>query len=143
MLFDQIREWFTGRPAAEKKPEEKPVKVAREKRTAVSGPDEDPKPLLEAAGNVLAAIGELIVSIRAHRAAKEKRHRRPTARRKKRAPAPRKRPSKVPAESARVGPRRAIGPDGDSRAMDRARTHLDTDAVVIMPLPTVRSESGS
>jgi hypothetical protein len=133
MLMDHIRAWLLGRPT----PPSRPREQRDAQRAAASC---GPKPVVEAVGDALAAVGELVSSIRASAKAAKKHHRASTSR--KRVRPSRSRRGVVIVEAVRVEPRAPSA--GKTRSSTRTtRGRARTIDVPIIVAPATRAASGA
>ena len=142
MLIHHIRAWFLGRPKPPVQPA-KPRDPLDAQRAAAPG---GPKPVIEAVGEALAAVGELVVSIRAStkaaQAANKKKHR--ASPRKRAARAPRARRGVVVVEAIRVEPRPPSAPSSRSASRTtrtRTRVVLREDPIIVAPARAASSRA--
>ena len=140
MLMDHIRAWFLGRPTPPAQPAKPRDPPDAQQAAASCGP----KPVIEAVGEALAAVGELVVSIRAStkaaQAAKKKKHRKSP--RKRAARAPQSRRGVVVVEAIRVEPRPPSAPSSRSESRTtRTRVVLRDDPIIVAPARAASSRA--
>jgi hypothetical protein len=138
MLMDQLRAWFLGQPVTPEKPMKPREQRDAQRAAAACGP----KPVAEAVGDALAAVGELVSAIR--ESAKQNRKATHKGKGKKRSRARAKSASSRSASSrsgatarrgvvvveARVEPRATASRKPAARSRRSARMTIDTPIIV-------------
>ena len=133
MWMDHLRAWFLGQPVQPESPTKPREQRDAQRAAAACGP----KPLAEAVGDALSAVGELVASLQASKKKKGAGKKSPAKKRARRASTPRAASSSTASPSAASSSSRR----GVRRAPVATREVVVVEEVVVQPRTGARAKA--